>query len=139
MPESLDACVEAVGDKADNPWALCNWMRENQKGFFASEGGSADLDACIREFCQEGKNKGMPGPCPEEGKEKAGAAAPSAAAAAPVVAPASGTSLPAIRAAIEKAGLEMRTIKDKKTGKIFNISGADPDTKGDRFVFNVYS
>src|SRR5262245_6509045 len=115
MPQSMDDCVSTMEGKVDNPYAFCNWAAENAKGPFAAAehkewcgnpGCSCHDEAALlaewEAFCQEGENKGKPGPCPEEGKGEGGT---KEVAAAP--APAVGGGLPAMRAAIEKAGLEM--------------------------------
>lgn len=54
MPADIEACVSAMEGKSDNPYAMCNWMKKEGKGYFAnSEGEQKDKDIQdgIAEFC----------------------------------------------------------------------------------------
>lgn len=50
MPADIDACVQRMKGKADNPHALCNWMKANHKGFFGAEPSDAATDAAVAEY-----------------------------------------------------------------------------------------
>lgn len=49
MPAEIEACVNALASKADNPHALCNWMRAEGKGYFAA-GETPNIDTVIQEY-----------------------------------------------------------------------------------------
>src|SRR5215471_6429191 len=48
MPADIEACTRHVGDKADNPFALCQWMKKESRGYFA-HGETFDADALAGE------------------------------------------------------------------------------------------
>jgi hypothetical protein len=54
MPASMDACVARMQGKADDPWALCQWMKTEGKGFFAAEATDAEVDRAVVEFLERG-------------------------------------------------------------------------------------
>jgi hypothetical protein len=60
LPADIEDCVRHVGDKADNAYALCNWMKSQGKGYFAHAEGAPDFDvaAAVREFAESGPGKG---------------------------------------------------------------------------------
>lgn len=52
MPADLEACVTALQGKADNAYALCNWMKDQGKGYFSahSPGDQKEIDAAVAEY-----------------------------------------------------------------------------------------
>jgi len=53
MPQDIEACTRHVGDKADNPFALCQWMKKESRGYFA-HGESFDLAGETAAFAEAG-------------------------------------------------------------------------------------
>jgi hypothetical protein len=62
MPEDIEACVKALEGKegVSEPYALCNWMKSEGKGYFA-HGEAFDVGAAAREFADQQRQKGAAG------------------------------------------------------------------------------
>src|SRR5205807_7089978 len=52
VPADIEECVSAIGDKpgVDEPYALCNWMKSEGKGYFAA--GEKDISGAVKEFAE---------------------------------------------------------------------------------------
>jgi len=66
MPADIEACAKAVGDKAESPFALCNWMKAEGKGYFAHAEDGPDraqaVAAAMQEYAESAAKNEKSGP-----------------------------------------------------------------------------